>query len=428
MVCKPILVFSLSLSQAEQKEYKEKVKLLYTFHRFVEESCLKILPELEIDYTPSLSLSYDQLPPDLKIWEERESFLLDNSTRKKVKTARGCLVAKSLEKEDSRSSIIWRLSINSAPLMQKAVDHFSQLCPPCSVKKVLRLIKDIKQVSLTGNEKDFLKSYNVRQAMLWTIHHNPGIASEAELLTDTLRSLIQFYKEENLPSFLEPKRNLLFKMKRTGLCDTGATRVEEVLKNIETWIDAVKEKQARNVAGIDEVRKELAPMAKILLFPVVSERIAEKTTRGLNKDLTTRDGRVRSYFEDDKMVDIRDKGRDEVMRITERQALKSIIRDWVISILTYVTEKDAKNDEVIIEEEEEEIPSVKSSAIEDLVNSILEVLPTNKRNDRKVNEFVGVLGAVAEVVPEVHDAIPEVTDIVKSISPLVGNLFKFLKK
>ena len=55
-------------------------------------------------------------------------------------------------------------------------------------------------------------------------------------------------------------------------------------------------------------------------------------------------------------------------------------------------------------------------------------LSTNKRNDRKVNEFVGVLGAVAEVVPEVHDAIPEVTDIVKNISPLVGNLFKFLKK
>merc|ERR1719233_729159 len=103
---------------------------------------------------------------------------------------------------------------------------------------------------------------------------------------------------------------------------------------------------------------------------------------------------------------------NKVLRITERQALKCIIRDWVISILTYVTEKDAKNDEVIKEEEEEEIPSVKSSAIEDLVNSILEVLPPNRRNDRKISEIVGVIGAVAEVVPEFQDAIPEVTDIV----------------
>jgi len=389
---------------------------------------MKILPELEIDYTPVLTLPYEQLPPDLKLWEDRKSFLIDNNTRKKVKEARGCLVAKSLEKEENRSSIIWRLSINSAPLMQKAVDHFKQLDPPCSIKKVLRLVKDIKQVALIGGEKDFLKSYNVKQAMLWTIHENPEISSEANLLTSTIRRLIQFYKEENLPSFLEPNRNLLFKMKRTGQCQTGVTKVEGVLANVENWIDSVKERQGRNMAGIHEVRNSLAPMAKILLFPVVSERIAEKTTRGLNKDFTTRDGIVRSYFDENRMVNIRDKGRDQVLRVTERQALKCIIRDWVISILTYVTEKEAKNYEVFTEEEDEEVPSVKSSAIEDLVNSLLQAIPPNKRNSKKVNEVVGVLGSLAEAVPEVRDALPEVSEAVKTLSPVVGSLFKLLRK
>ena len=145
--------------------------------RFVDESCFKILPELEVDYTPVLTVPYDQLPADLKVWEERDSFLLDEDSRNKIKEARGCLVAKSLEKEESRSSIIWRLSINSAPVMQKAIDHFEKLDPKCSVKKVLRIIKDIKNVALSGKDKDFLKSYNVKQAMLWCIHENPGLSS-----------------------------------------------------------------------------------------------------------------------------------------------------------------------------------------------------------------------------------------------------------
>jgi hypothetical protein len=38
--------------------------------------------------------------------EEINSFLLDEETKEKIKEARGCLVAKSLEKDEGRFSII----------------------------------------------------------------------------------------------------------------------------------------------------------------------------------------------------------------------------------------------------------------------------------------------------------------------------------
>ena len=75
-------------------------------------------------------------------------------------------MAKSLEKEKIRASITWRVSLNSAPLIEKLVTHFHKIEPKCSVRKVLRLIKDIKNVALEGEEKEFLKSYNVKQALL----------------------------------------------------------------------------------------------------------------------------------------------------------------------------------------------------------------------------------------------------------------------
>ena len=127
----------------------------------------------------------------------------------------------------------------------------------------------------------------------------------------------------------------------------------------------------------------------------------------------------RFFFEDSNMVNIRDKGRDKLLQVTEKQALKCIIRDWVISSLTYVTDKDAKNDEIIADEEED-LPSVKISAIEDLVNSLFEVFPRNKRNRGKINEAVGIFTSLAETVPMVHEVLPEVTDMLKS----TGNLLK----
>ena len=113
------------------------------------------------------------------MWEHTESWLLDENTKVKIKEENGSLVAKSMDKDATRASMIWRLSINSAPVMQNIFNHFSSRC---SAGKILRLIKDIKNVALVGAEKDFLKSYNVKQAMIWSLYQNPYIHSEPDLL------------------------------------------------------------------------------------------------------------------------------------------------------------------------------------------------------------------------------------------------------
>ena len=96
----------------------------------------KILPELCIDYTPTLTIPYDHLPEDLHYWEEMDSWLLDEETKEKIRDAGGTMVAKSLEKEQSMSTVTWRISLNSAPVMQKVIRHFENLEPKVSVKKV----------------------------------------------------------------------------------------------------------------------------------------------------------------------------------------------------------------------------------------------------------------------------------------------------
>ena len=53
------------------------------------------------------------------------------------------MVAKSLDKSEEAAAKNWRLSLNSAPLFEKIFSHFNRY--GCNVKKVLKLIKDIKK-------------------------------------------------------------------------------------------------------------------------------------------------------------------------------------------------------------------------------------------------------------------------------------------
>ena len=73
------------------------------------------------------------------------------------------------------------------------------------MRKVLRLIKDLKNVALEGKEKDLLKSYNVRQALIWSIHENPSIKTEEEILISTLTKIIQFYQKDIFQASWSPR-------------------------------------------------------------------------------------------------------------------------------------------------------------------------------------------------------------------------------
>ena len=114
------------------------------------------MPDVEIDWTPVLTIPYTRnLPADLCVWEHQESWLLDQDTRDNIKQSQLIIVAKSMIR-DGNAEKVWRVSLDSAPVMNKIVKYFENSEPRCNVKKVLRIIKDLKNVALEGKEKNYL--------------------------------------------------------------------------------------------------------------------------------------------------------------------------------------------------------------------------------------------------------------------------------
>ena len=179
--------------------------------------------------------------------------------------------------------------------------------------------------------------------------------------------------------------------------------------------------------GLSEIRNLLAPAAPFLLFPVDSDRISEKGTKGANKGFTTKDGTLRFYFEETRMMYVLDKEKNRRVRMNERQGLKCVLKNWIIYVLTYVTDKNVANEQVDVEEDEDEMPSVNSAAI-DFVNSIVANLPHDKRNTRKIDEVSGLVGSLAEAFPVFDEALPEATNILNNIAPLMQGFGAFLSK
>ena len=145
----------------------------------------------------------------------------------------------------------WRLSLNPAPIFEKIFSHLNS--SGCKAKKVLKLIKDIKAVALEEKDRGILKSYNVRQTLLWCAHER-GYCNytEEQLLLDILRRMSMFLREGFLPSFLEEKRNLIFNLSQDQ-CKVGNLSLEEIIVRIEDWISRVhdcQQIQQRNLADL----------------------------------------------------------------------------------------------------------------------------------------------------------------------------------
>ena len=120
-----------------------------------------------------------------------------------------------MDKRKEAAAKNWRLSLNPASLFEKIFSHLNS--GGCKAKKVLKLIKDIKAVALEEKDRGILKSYNVRQTLLWCAHER-GYCNytEEQLLLAILRRMSMFLREGFLPSFLEEKRNLIFSTLPTG--------------------------------------------------------------------------------------------------------------------------------------------------------------------------------------------------------------------
>ena len=216
-----------------------------------------VLPEFEIDYTPLFIIPYDSLPDDLKQWEKRESWLLDKATKEAIKKLGGTLVAKSLDKSDlAKARKTWRVSLNPAPVFQRILSHLNSM--GCCVKTVLKLIKDIKQVELVEEDRDFLKSYNIRQALLWSIHDHGGnhTFTSEELLLMILRKSSTFLEESFFPCFLENSRNLVFNLS-LARCKEGHQRLEDIILNLDKIVNKVKQEQTNKKKELDMMSKTI---------------------------------------------------------------------------------------------------------------------------------------------------------------------------
>ena len=214
-----------------------------------------------------------------QLWERKESWLLDSQTRDQIKMCGGTMVAKSLDKSKEAAAKNWRLSLNPAPLFEKIFSHLNS--GGCKVKKVLKLIKDIKTVALEDKDRGIMKSYNVRQTLLWCAHERDHY-TEDQLLLAILQKLSIFLKEGFLPSFLEEKRNLIFNLSQDQ-CKVGHHQLEEIIKRIEHWISSVHDCQQVQQRKLADLTSKLKVIPGVMQFTQpgflakgAAERIAEK--------------------------------------------------------------------------------------------------------------------------------------------------------
>ena len=173
-------------------------------------------------------------------------------------------MAKSLDKSMEAAAKNWRLSLNPAPIFEKIFSHLNSV--GCRAKKVLKLIKDIKAVALEEKDRGILKSYNVRQTLLWCAHER-GYCNytEEQLLLDILRRMSMFLREGFLPSFLEEKRNLIFNLSQDQ-CKVGNLSLEEIIVRIEDWISRVHDSQQIQQRNLADLAAKLTAIPGVMQF------------------------------------------------------------------------------------------------------------------------------------------------------------------
>ena len=135
--------------------------------------------------------------------------------------------------------------------------------------------------------------------------------------------MLEFFEKKTLPSFLEPKRNLIYKMAKNGKLEDAKRRVIDILSNMESYLGQITAEQRRNRKGIEDVQQLIKPMASFLLLPVISDKISKSTAAGINANFRTADGVLRSYFEENERTEIEDKAVNSSKVVTEIEALKS---------------------------------------------------------------------------------------------------------
>ena len=148
-------------------------------------------------------------------------------------------------------------------------------------------IKDIKQVALEEKDRGLMKSYNVRQTLLWCVQGNEHHFTEDQLLLAILRKLSLFLKEGFLPSFLEEKRNLIFNLSKEQ-CKAGHKKIEEVIQRLPFWINCVHGRQQDQQRNLTELATKLKTIPGAAHF-VQPGFLAKVSATNISKKLYTTD-------------------------------------------------------------------------------------------------------------------------------------------
>ena len=374
-----------------------------------------MLPELEVDYTPIFSIPYQHLPADLREWEERESWLLDQEVRNEIKAAKGTAAAKSVCKNEGCSKITWRISLNPFPVLQKVVNVLEQEPWKCNMKKILKFIKDVKYVALDVSERHFLKSYIVKQAMLWFVDRNQDFESEMKILNGVLRVITQFYDQSFFPSFLEPSRNLIFKMVKEKEEAKASRKIKDIIENLPNIVKDIVNWQKAQRESLDDFRKELIPFAPILLAPQTLDVMARKICSIFNFSIG-----YKELFQDSDQITVWDVQTNKEKTVIEKKTLMIKLRNLLYNIGVHIT-RESSQSRPTARNMSEKNSLVENPAAFQTANSINDLLSSNNLVSLPVQEVISTaVATVAEEVPALNTFLPTAHLLMDIFNPVIS--------
>ena len=201
--------------------------------------------------------------------------------------------------------------------------------------------------------------------MEFQCHYSGKLVKNSYLKEDNciLKVLMRCYEAGHLPSYLEPDRNLVFKMAQSGQLKDARIVVKRVYCNLIEILHMLRIKREDIDRDIESVRSALFYLPTDM-FPYVSKTAAVDALKGLNKDFYTQDGCQRYYFETDKFVTVRIMDKAKEVMVNEETALKLFLSEAIHSILVYLDKDRNKELSRISYDEESLTPWVHSFLIE----------------------------------------------------------------
>ena len=189
---------------------------------------LPFFPDVTMDYVPQFIIPYNYLPKRLKDWYERDSVILTDSIKTRIKDRGGVIVAKSPKKNDD-SETTWRMAISPGDLIREI--NYSG----CNVMDALIILKDLRLVALPQVSKTNISSHHIKTCLLHCIETSQNLSIQ-QLVNETLNRLSDCYREQNLPDFFDLNCNLIENIDKE-VAQEISEKLYEVREKTDDYLD-----------------------------------------------------------------------------------------------------------------------------------------------------------------------------------------------